>query len=444
MNRKRKKVWRRTRFSTVVWCILLGALAAPACAQTLTGTLTNATSRKPAAGDEVVLLDFSNGMQELGRTQSDASGSFNFMVSDSKQPRMLRVIHQGATYYKIAPPGSSSVHLDVYDVSTKLKDILVTADLMRIQVKGDSLQVVRLFAVKNNSAPPQTQMSDHNFEFYLPAGAQIDHCMARSAGGQPVRTFPLPQKEKNLYAFVFPLRPGETQFQVLFHMPYNGAVTINPRPVYGVEHLVVMLPKKMQFNAAPGAAFRAMTDPRQSGANVQVASNTRVGQPLAFSLSGTGTLAETKAEDVGPVQSADVRKSGRTIQDSRTAAGEIPPAAVPDRSHQLRRYMLGGLGVLLALGMISIVGRSIQRKLGNVVPSKNQPTVIVSRATSKPVDGSKIVLDDLKEQLFRLEVEHKQNRISQPEYEKAMAALHQNLDHAMAGKTVSVSFRGAE
>ena len=82
-------------------------------------------------------------------------------------------------------------------------------------------------------------------------------------------------------------------------MPYNGAATINPRPVYAVDHLVVMLPKKMHFTAAPGAAFQAMSDPRQGDAIVQVASNTTVGQPLTFTLSGTGALAETKADNLG-------------------------------------------------------------------------------------------------------------------------------------------------
>jgi hypothetical protein len=200
-----------------------------------------------------------------------------------------------------------------------------------------------------------------------------------------------------------------------------------------------MLPKKMQFTATPGAAFQAMTDPRQSGAIVEVASNTRVGQPLTFTLSGTGILAETKAENVGPVQSADARKGGRTVQDSRATAGAVPPAVAPDRSHQFRRYILCGLGVLLAIGAISIVRRATKRRLRNVVRFKTQSTVVVGRAKSEPVDRRKIILDDLKEQLFRLEVEHKQNRISQQEYEKAMAALHQNLDRAMAGKAVSVN-----
>ena len=49
------------------------------------------------------------------------------------------------------------------------------------------------------------------------------------------------------------------------------------------------------------------------------------------------------------------------------------------------------------------------------------------------------ILNDLKEQLFRLEVEHKQNRISQPEYEKAMTALRRNLDWAMTRKAASAS-----
>jgi hypothetical protein len=95
--------------------------------------------------------------------------------------------------------------------------------------------------------------------------------------------------------------------------------------------------------------------------------------------------------------------------------------------------------VLLAIGTISIVGRSTKRRLRNGIRFKSQPTVVVSRKTSEPADASKLVLNDLKERLFRLEVEHKQNRISQPEYEKAMAELHQNLDRAIARKATLVS-----
>jgi hypothetical protein len=42
-----------------------------------------------------------------------------------------------------------------------------------------------------------------------------------------------------------------------------------------------------------------------------------------------------------------------------------------------------------------------------------------------------MLLEALKEELFQLEVEHKQGSISQPEYERARAALDQTLERAI-------------
>jgi hypothetical protein len=44
---------------------------------------------------------------------------------------------------------------------------------------------------------------------------------------------------------------------------------------------------------------------------------------------------------------------------------------------------------------------------------------------------SGLLLEALKEELFQLEVENKQGSISQPEYEKARAALDQTLERAL-------------
>src|SRR2546422_3484783 len=173
------------------------------------------------------------------------------------------------------PPRSTLFpYTTLFRSSKKLAGISVTADVMRFQAQGKELQGIRLFAVDNHSDPPRTQMNDQNFEFYLPDGAQVDQGMAMTAGGQPINSAPVPQKEKNRYAFVFPLRPGETQFQLSFHIPYSGEATIDPKALYPAQHFVVMLPKTMQFTAGLGTAFQSMKDPRQSDALVQVASNT--------------------------------------------------------------------------------------------------------------------------------------------------------------------------
>ena len=403
--------------------LLLSALAS---AQNLTGTVTNATTNKPASGDDVVLLSLMNGMQEAGRTQTDAKGSFTLKL-DAAGPHLVRVIHQGVTYHRMAPPGTTSVEIQVYDVAKKVAGIQVTADVMRYQAQGSELAGIRLFAVNNTSSPPRTQMNDQNFEFYLPQGAQVDQSMAQTAGGQPITTAPVPQKEKDRYAFIFPLRPGETQFQVSFHLPYSGQASINPRAIYGAQHFVVMLPKTMQFTAGQGAAFVAMNDPRQPDSTVQVVSNTSVGQPLDFSVSGTGTLADAGDDSAGAPTPAAGAAAGR---DSRPGGGLGPPIDAPDPLEKYRWYILGGFAIVLAGGAIFVTRRST-----TAVPqyAASEIEVMELPVAAKPAakDRSALLLDALKEELFQLEVEHKQGKISQPEYEKAKAALDQTLERAL-------------
>jgi hypothetical protein len=411
----------------IVILIILSLLTALASAQTITGTVNNGTTNKPASGDDVVLLSLINGMQEAGRTQTDAKGSFTLKLDDAKGPHLIRVIHQGVTYHRMAPPGTTSAEVEVFDVAKKVAGIQVTADVMRFQAQGNELGGVRLFAVNNNSNPPRTQMNDQNFEFYLPEGAQIDQSMAETAGGQPINSAPVPQKEKDRYAFIFPLRPGETQFQVAFHLPYNGQINVNPRAIYGAQHFVVMLPKSMQFTAGQGAVFNAMNDPRQPDAIVQVASNTTVGQPLDFSISGTGTLTDSGDDSAGAPSPVGGATTGR---DSRPGGGLGPPIDAPDPLEKYRWYILGGFGLALAAGAIFVLGRS-----KTTVPqfAASDIEVVDLAVAPKPLaaDRSTVLLDALKEELFQLEVEHKQGRISQPEYEKAKAGLDQTLERAL-------------
>lgn len=404
--------------------LLLPALAW--CQTSLSGTLTNATNNKPAAGDDVVLLSLSQGMQESGRTTTDASGHFTLKLDDASSPHLVRAIHQGVTYHRMSPPGTTSVEVQVYDVSKKVAGITVTADVMRFQAQGNELQGIRLFAVDNKSNPPRTQMNDQNFEFYLPDGASVDQVMAMSAGGQPINSSAVPQKEKNRYAFIFPLRPGETQFQVVFHLPYNGQASINPRAIYGSKHFVVMLPKSMQFTAGPGAAFQSMQDPRQTDALVEVASNTSVGQPLDFTIAGTGTLAESGGESQGGGDGGTV-----AARDSRPGGGLGPPIDAPDPLEKYRWYILGGFGIVLTAGAIFILRRSRTAAVSDMAASEIELRQVPRSAKPKPDDRSALLLDALKEELFQLEVEHKQGRVSQQEYEKAKAALDQTLERAL-------------
>lgn len=426
------------RAHTVPVAILLACFfsTASASAQNLTGTVTNGTTKKAAAGDEVVLMQLGQGMEEAGRTKTDAKGAFSFKLDDSG-PHLVRAIHQGVTYHRMAPPGTTSVELQVFDVGKKIEGISVTADVMRFQAQGNELQGIRLFAVDNKSNPPRTQMNDQNFEFYLPEGAQIDQSEAMTAGGQPINSAPVPQKERNRYAFIFPLRPGETQFQVAFHLPYRGEASLDPRQIYGAQHFVVMLPKTMQFTAGPGAAFQSMKDPRPWDAVVQVASNTEVGQPLSFKISGTGTLTEGTGEQASAGQEGG--GAATAGPQSRPGGGLGPPLDAPDPLEKYRVYILGGFALVLAAGALYVAKRSRSAAIPDFLPADVAPVENLPSAKLRTSGRSGMLLEALKDELFQLEVEHKQGHISQQEYEKAKAALDQTLERALKREAAKTS-----
>jgi hypothetical protein len=407
--------------------VLLGS----AHAQTLTGTVTNGTKNQPAAGDEVVIMTLSRGMTETGNSKTDSKGNFTLKLDNSSAPHLVRVTHQGVPYFRMVPPGSTSADVEVFDVAKKLDSISVAADVLRLQAQNGQIQGIRIFAVDNTSTPPRTQMNETNFEFYLPEGAQVDQSMAMTANGQPISSDALPQKEKNRYAIAYPLRPGETQFQVVYHQPYSGSASIDPKLLHNAEHFVVLLPKSMRFTANPGVKYQAMDDPRQPDAIVQLASNAVAGQPLGFKISGTGTLGQADESQGAPRPAGGQSESAPAGRDARPGGGLGPPIDAPDPLEKYRWLILGGFAIVLGGGAIFVYERSHTGTAPNFVPSDVAVTAPPRASAAKAADRSSKILEALKEELFQLELEHKQGRIPQAEYEKAKAALDQTLERAV-------------
>jgi hypothetical protein len=442
-NCPQKEFSRRSRNGRIISVLALLLLSTLASAQTLTGTVKNSTTGKPAAGDEVILLSLGQGMEEAGRTKSDAKGNFSFKL-DAPGPHLVRVIHQEVTYHRMAPPGTTSVEVQVYDVGKKIEGIEVVADIMRFQAGQGQLQVERTFAVNNNSKPPRTQMNEHNLEFYVPDGATIGEAQAMTAGGQPVKSAPVPEgaNAKNRYAFLFPLRPGETRFNVVYTVPYTGSVNIDPKSVYPLEHFVAIAPKAMEFSAAPGTNFRIAPFPGQPDANVEVASSAQPGQPLAFKLSGEGMLAAQTEDGGQPSQSPSAQN------DNRPGGGLGPPIDAPDPLQKYRWWILGGFAAVLIVGGVYVASRQqaanrTPRAKGKALPAFEddedyEPAEALARevrsdARRQPASprAPSMLLEALKEELFQLEVERQQGRITHQEYETAKSALDQTLQRAL-------------
>ncbi|MBV9341413.1 MAG: carboxypeptidase regulatory-like domain-containing protein [Acidobacteria bacterium] len=379
--------------------------AVPAWGTTLSGRVTNGTTGQPAAGDEVILIKLAAGMEEVGRVKTDGQGRFNFTFEAGSAPHLVRVMHQEVSYHKPAPPGTNSVDIEVYDVGARIEGIRAVADLMSIEAAQGKLAITRIFAVDNHSKPPRTQMNDGNFEFYLPDGADIDQAEAQSPGGQAVKIVPRPQAEKARYAFVFPLRPGQTQFRVSYHLPYSGTATIDPRLIYPLEHFVVLLPRSISFAPARGGIYQSKQPPDQPDTVAELVSDAQPGQTLAFDISGDGLLRGQDEEARGTGAPPDTRPGG----------GLGAPIEAPDPLDHYRGYLLAGLAIVLAAGAVYTVNRSHSAR----------------PALAEGSTASGGVLSALKEELFALELEHKQGQISDQEYARAKAALDETLARAL-------------
>jgi hypothetical protein len=420
--------------TTKLACIplLLLALAGFASAQNITGTVTNGTTGKPAAGDEVTLLSLSQGMQEVGSGKTDGQGKFSLAApTEQGVPHMVRVSHGGVNYFPQGGPlmpGATTAEITVYDTAKKIDGLSQTVEVDRYEAQGDLMQAIALFAIKNESKPLRTLDAEQTFEFVLPAGATVDSGMAKSPGGQPLNIPPAETTQKGRYAFSFPLKPGESQFQVSYHMPYKGEASFSPKPLGEVQHFVVMTPQGMTFAAKDKQRFQSMPD--NSGASVMVATNVKPGDDLGFTLSGTGQFqAEGQQAAGGEEGPSGGQPAGR---DNRPGGGLGAPIDSNDPLHDYRAVILGVFALVLVMGGAYVIAKS--NNPARALASAGAAPSVQAPNDTLPRDRNSKLLEAMKEELFQLELDRQEGKISAPEYDKAKAALDETIRRALARK----------
>lgn len=408
------------------------ALSGFALAESITGTVINKTTNKPAAGDDVVLIRLAQGMQESSRTKSDAHGRFTLDVPDAGM-HLVRVTHDKAAYFRPAPPGTQSVEVEVYNAAEKVAGVTGEADVMRVQTdaSGKRLEVVEHFFIKNSSNPPRTQFSPKSFEFYLPAGAVVEGSAALAPGSMPVKASPMPLGDPNHFAFEFPLRPGETQFQVTYSLPYSGSFKFAPRLTLPTDTLAIMLPKSMTFASQATASYAPVTE--ETTAQAYVARDVSPSQPLDFTLSGSGQLprdTQAAASSGNSGQAAGGPESS-SAADTRPGGGlgtPIDPSGNDDPWAKYKWWILGGLGLAMAAGAgIMLKGTPAKPAYAGATPSAST--------------GQNAALTALKEELFAVETDRLQGRMTDAEYAEQKAALEVVLRRALlrSGSTSDAS-----
>lgn len=407
------------------------ASALPAFAITITGVVTNGTTHKPAAGDTVVLIALAQRMQEIAHTKTDSRGHYSISSPDEGM-HLIRVDHQGAAYFQPVPPNTPDVDVEIFDVAPAVAGVTTEADVLRVQTDPQGLSVTESLFVKNDSTPPRTQFGNRSYEFYLPPNALLEGSAAMGPGGMPVQSAPVPLADKGHYTFLFPLRPGETQFQLTYHLPYSGSYTFSPRFASNVANFVVILPKSMSFQPGPASSFQtvdATQAGQPAGAQTYLIRDAGRNQPPVFTVSGTGAMPrDTEAEGGQNTGNGSAAEEGSAAgADNRPGIGLGKPIDTPDPLHKYKWWILGGIALVFAAG----TGFLLRRPVDSVPASAPAPSETGHKPTPVPTSSSTL-LQALKDELFVLETDHVQGRVSDSEYGEIKSALELVLRRALA------------
>ncbi len=370
----------------------------------------------------MVLIALDQRMQEIAHTKTDGQGHYSIDAPDPGM-HLIRVDHEGAAYFQPAPPNTPNVNVQVFDVAAVVAGVSTVANVMRVETDGQGLHVTQSFFIKNDSNPPRTQFSGRSYEFYLPPDAQIEGSAAMAPGGMPVQASPVPLGDKGHYAFLFPLRPGVTQFQLGYHLPYSGSLAFDQRFATTTDSFVVMMPKSMSFKPAGGATFESLNE--TPGALTFLARNGTASHPFAFTVSGSGAMPRDTQAAAADSQANDSSTTSNTsaaaANDTRPGGGLGAPIDTPDPLDKYKWWILGALTVVFAIGAGFLL-----RRPGDA------PEVAAANAVPAPGGGG--LLAALKDELFTLETDRLQGRLSETEYEQQKQALELVLRRALGRK----------
>jgi len=217
----------------------LAALLVALPALAVDGAIVNKTTGQPAGGTLVSLYKLGQGgMENLATVKTDAQGKFQ-IAKDAEGPRLLQIIFDNVVYSYMLPPGSpsSGIAVNVYNSSKKPVD--VSEHFLFLQPSGEQLAVNEIFQFHNETN--LTYNDGSTLRFFAPPGAEQITVRATAPGGMPVERPAEKTGDKGVYKVDFPVKPGDTRFDVSYRMPYSSGMEFSGRALYSGKAATLLL-----------------------------------------------------------------------------------------------------------------------------------------------------------------------------------------------------------
>jgi Carboxypeptidase regulatory-like domain len=470
-----------TRRGAALLALLLLALSARvpiASAGTLTGTVKNGTTGQVAAGADVILIQLQGGMQPVANTKTDAQGRFHF---DNPQlgtgPMLVRVVYKGVNYHEPITPGKMSADIEVFEPTNNPGSFSVANHAIILQPNGADLMVGEEYMIANKTQPPVAfYRADGSFDFTLPDGADFNQASAWGASGMPVVQGTI-DKGKNKMAIAFPFRPGESGVRLSYKVPYSGNhITLHNVSPYSSERLIIAAPPSVQIS---GAGITATG--QDQGFNVYMRDNVAANAPVEISVSGTAPMPSASQGGGAPAGASGAAGGGDDSQNpsvnsradaaASSDAPSVSATTIPARLDGLKWILTGGFVSIFILGFAYLwlrpqpagtadaawtteadvpTPRSAKKSAARPVPAATyaaQASAPASNSMSSSPDASRGAvetiadvdsavrgsLDELKNNIFRLELRRQAGTISEEDYARERARVEKALRDLVQG-----------
>jgi hypothetical protein len=229
-----------------IWMLTAGLLliAAPGFSA-ITGTVINRTTGKPQAGAVVGFNRLGQGGIELiDQAKSDADGKFSINQT-AQGPCLLRTAFDGITYNHMMPPGSpqSDITIDVFSVSKQPGAAKVTKHMLLFEPAGGQMTVNETYLFTNESKTAWYDVDAGTLHFFMPAAAGGKATVQGTAPeGMPIGAAVSPSTTANVFKVDFPVKPGETRFDISYSMPYTDGAEYAGKVITKDENTYLIAP----------------------------------------------------------------------------------------------------------------------------------------------------------------------------------------------------------
>jgi len=267
--------------------LLAGLLLAPSfAAAAVSGTVMNKTTSQPQAGALVSLYRLGKqGMEPIKTVKSDAQGAFR-IDQDIQGPHLVQTIYGGVVYTQMIPPGTptENLELDVYSATSKKDEAKVSQHMVLIEPMEGILHVNESIIVSNAGNRTYNDSKNGTVRIYLPPEVEgTPRLTATSPGSMPVQRDLVKTKTKGVYAIDFPIKPGDTQFDLTYVLPEADPQVLSGKILHGGGSVRLIVPRGVTLT---GDAIKEVGEEPRTHAKVYGVS----GSKYSVTIEGTGTL----------------------------------------------------------------------------------------------------------------------------------------------------------